>query len=218
MFSRKINLHEHFRNRFHALRFPNVEVFNADKDGMISIIKKENPSIIIIPSDYWGEATPFKIGELNKKLQEKKIVVINMVDYSPKKACSFLSNGAKSYVNILSGLKEFYFGLDEISKGRTFISSDVKAQWEINESDKHYDRITKTETEVLGHHYRGRENKDIADVLHISVNTVIKHKQNIIKKFCVDNMQAAVFCAINLDLLDPYEKNHFSYGTESVAS
>jgi len=209
VFSRKVNLHDHFKTRFEELGYSPVSISDADKDGMISLINGIKPRMIIIPSDYWGSSTPYKIGELHKRLPKIRIVIINMVDYSTDKACGCIINGATSYVDILMGLKEFYYGLNEINEGRDFISSVVAVELKNSVNENAQNAMTPTEIEVISLHYKGHENSEIAELLFMAVNTVLKHKRNIKNKMNTNNTQAAVYNSILLGLIDPYEKNYF---------
>ncbi len=47
--------------------------------------------------------------------------------------------------------------------------------------------LTKRETEIVGYILKGKSNKDIANALHISLNTVNNHVANIYEKTCVKN-------------------------------
>jgi DNA-binding NarL/FixJ family response regulator len=119
-------------------------------------------------------------------------------------------NGACSYVNILTGLNEFYFGLNEVCEGRDFIASDVTAELKVfkrEEIESH--AMTPTEIEVIALHYKGHENDEIAELLYMAVNTVLKHKRNIKNKMKTSNTQTAAYNAVQIGLIDPYEKNYF---------
>lgn len=53
--------------------------------------------------------------------------------------------------------------------------------------------LSRRETEVLGHLQQGLTNRQIADRLYISTNTINKHVQQVLRKLGVSNrVQAAV--------------------------
>ena len=54
-------------------------------------------------------------------------------------------------------------------------------------------KLSRRELEVLAHLRQGLSNRQIADCLHISTNTINKHVQQVLKKLQVRNrVQAAV--------------------------
>lgn len=61
--------------------------------------------------------------------------------------------------------------------------------------------LTDREKEVLALIQKGLLSKEIAERLCISVNTVSRHRQNILEKLCVDNSMEAVNAAIAAKLL-----------------
>jgi DNA-binding NarL/FixJ family response regulator len=207
VFSRKVKQHEYFKMCLEDLGLTVLGIFAADKDEMISLLKHDKPDCAIIPSDYWGDVTAYQIGVLHKRIPKVKIVIINMIDLSVKEACDFMIYGATSYVNFLCGQKEFNFGLKEVCNGNTFISSDVKGKYTKHKNN--FNQITTTEVAILKQHFKGEENETIADFLHMSVNTVMTHKKNITRKLKVNKIGKAVYIAIQLGLINPYEKENF---------
>ncbi len=61
--------------------------------------------------------------------------------------------------------------------------------------------LTERETQVLKELVAGRSNKDIADVLHISLHTVKSHVANIIQKLSVEDRTQAAIKAIKSGFL-----------------
>lgn len=65
--------------------------------------------------------------------------------------------------------------------------------------DKHM--LSPREKTVLSLLSKGRSSKQIADILHISVNTVYRHRQNILASLQVSNTAEAVEIALRLHLI-----------------
>ncbi len=61
--------------------------------------------------------------------------------------------------------------------------------------------LSPREKTVLSLLSKGRSSKQIADILHISVNTVYRHRQNILASLQVSNTAAAVEIALRLHLI-----------------
>lgn len=62
-------------------------------------------------------------------------------------------------------------------------------------------KITSREREILQMIVDGHSNKEIADTLTISVRTVEAHRQNLFRKFDVDNIVKLVRLALELKLV-----------------
>lgn len=61
--------------------------------------------------------------------------------------------------------------------------------------------LSRREKEILCCIKEGKLSKEIADCLHISVNTVSRHRQNILRKLSVNNSMEAVNAAVSMRLL-----------------
>jgi len=72
---------------------------------------------------------------------------------------------------------------------------------EVSLSDKRSRILTEREKEILGLIKDGRLSKQIADILGISVNTVNRHRQNILEKLSVGNSVEAVTAASLMKIL-----------------
>lgn len=77
-------------------------------------------------------------------------------------------------------------------------NATVEALWL---GDEHHRILSQREKEVLGCIRTGMQSKEIADVLHISVNTVNRHRQNILEKLSVGNSLEACRAAELMNLL-----------------
>ena len=68
------------------------------------------------------------------------------------------------------------------------------------------ENLTERETEVLKLLATGKSNKDIADELNISINTVITHRKNISQKTGIKSVSGLTIYAVvqNLISLDNY--------------
>lgn len=64
------------------------------------------------------------------------------------------------------------------------------------------DSITPREKDILKLIVNGHTNKEIAEICHISIRTVESHKQNLFRKFRVDNLVKMVRLALEHKLVD----------------
>jgi DNA-binding NarL/FixJ family response regulator len=111
--------------------------------------------------------------------------------------------GAQGYLLKDLELKQFLELLQTISKGEAILSSTMatkifkefnKSEQESKTSEPSVDELTERETTILKHVAEGMLNKEIADQLGISENTVKIHLRNILEKLHLKNrIQAAVY-------------------------
>ena len=71
----------------------------------------------------------------------------------------------------------------------------------LSDTYKQLDILSEREKEVISLLAKGQSSKQIADILNISVNTVYRHRQNILAALQVSNTAAAVEIAVRLNLI-----------------
>ena len=102
-----------------------------------------------------------------------------------------LSAGAKGYLLKEDADRELFSAIEKIREGKTYLSPYFSEQWasdlaRIGTEDSHSiserDLLTIREREVLKLVAEGKSNKEIADLLFISVRTVEHHRANVMEK------------------------------------
>jgi DNA-binding NarL/FixJ family response regulator len=144
--------------------------------------------------------------EATKKIKEiLPFIKIVMLTASEEDQFLFeaMKIGAQGYLLKDLELKQFLELLQTISKGEAILSSTMatkifkefnKNENESKTSDSSVDELTDRETTILKHVAEGLLNKEIADQLGISENTVKIHLRNILEKLHLKNrIQAAVY-------------------------
>jgi DNA-binding CsgD family transcriptional regulator len=71
-----------------------------------------------------------------------------------------------------------------------------------NTSDRNTNTLSDRETDVLKEIVRGRSNKEIADVLNISIHTVMSHRKNIIQKTGIKSQAGLTVYALTNNILN----------------
>jgi DNA-binding NarL/FixJ family response regulator len=85
-----------------------------------------------------------------------------------------------------------------VKNGEKYLSPLLtSALMTLNLPDEQQDRLTMREREVLKLLAEGKKAQDIAEALFISVNTVRRHRYNIMEKLNIDNMADLVKYAIS---------------------
>jgi len=71
-----------------------------------------------------------------------------------------------------------------------------------NTSDRNTNSLSDRETDVLKEIVRGRSNKEIADVLNISIHTVMSHRKNIMQKTGIKSQAGLTVYALTNNILN----------------
>ncbi|NMM47299.1 helix-turn-helix domain-containing protein [Marinigracilibium pacificum] len=158
--------------------------------------------------DDWHEVTGAIIEEIIKLPLDKKQKCNFQFNYRIK-------NGYGDYINILEGQIPIAFNKDEIPylflSQVTVLGNEIETSpkgvlmllnnegeyekfFEIlpNPKAKNNFNLTKRELQILEVINKGLTSREVADNLHISKETVDKHRKNIIKKMGVNNTVAAI--------------------------
>ncbi len=183
---------------------PEVKVVGEASNGCeaIEAAKTLEPDLIFMdinmPECDGLEATK-KIKEI---LPSVKIVILTASE-EDQDLFEAMKIGAQGYLLKDLELKQFLELLQTISKGEAILSSTMatkifkefnKNENESKTADSSVDELTDRETTILKYVAEGLLNKEIADQLGISENTVKIHLRNILEKLHLKNrIQAAVY-------------------------
>jgi DNA-binding NarL/FixJ family response regulator len=168
-----------------------VEIVGEAGDGqeLLDLLERVNPEFVILdismPHLSGNEALP-KIRALRP---DSKVLMLTM-----HKDRDFLhqaiSAGAAGYLLKEDADAEIFSALETISQGKVYVSrllAGVLADdWAQMTREGHKPPVTEPltirEREVLKHIAEGKSNKEIANLLFISIHTVVRHRANIMDK------------------------------------
>jgi DNA-binding NarL/FixJ family response regulator len=177
---------------------PNIDIIGEAIDGIDALEKVEilSPNIVILditmPHMNGIEATK----HISSKFPEVKILVFSMhndTDYILKS----VENGANGYLLKDSGKDEIMKAIFAVSSGKKYFPPDISALIiedliaktqngnsapKTDKSEGIYLQITKKEKEILNFIIEGKNSREIAEFLQISIRTVDNHRANMMKK------------------------------------
>jgi DNA-binding NarL/FixJ family response regulator len=173
---------------------PNLEVVGEVGDGLqlLSLLNKLTPDVIILdismPNLRGIEAIP----EIRRVRPETKILILTMhkdEDY----LYQAISAGADGYLLKEDAEKELFSAIDSIQQGKIYVSPALSEQSMRNwarlrrgeEDPQHEESLTVREREILKLIAEGKSNKEVGDMLCISVRTVERHRANMMAKLKV---------------------------------
>ncbi len=155
------------------------------------------------------------IEEVRKYYKSLKIIILTSYDDNKLVKESFLK-GADGYVLKSNSYNELLDGIVEVMDGGTFLAEGVrltpsnqrmKFSTKITSNPKYEDRfqirqkLTRREREVLALITQAKNNKEIAQELYISYQTVGVHRKNIMRKLGVRSTVNLIRYAIDQQLV-----------------
>jgi DNA-binding NarL/FixJ family response regulator len=212
LISKKLNLwFPEIKKYLEDFGFSDVSLTENDKYALIIEIKEKKPKCILIDSAFYHSATPYRVGELLKKFPSLNISAVTISEYPNDLAMYFIIYGAKSYLNIFDGPKEFNKGLTEVLNGREYVSPEVMKRLNLRSNiPLSFKNITRRQIEVARLSGNGFTRKEIADELYISERTVDTHKTELSTILNVRNERELIRMALFLKIISQDELIFYS--------
>jgi len=168
-----------------------LEIAAEVGDGLelLNVLQKINPDLIILdvsmPNLRGIEAIP----EIRRVRPNTKVLMLTMhkeEDY----LYQAISAGANGYLLKEDAEKELFSAIEHIKNGKIYISPGLADQSMQNwarmrrgeDDSQHVESLTVREREILKLIAEGKSNKEIGDLLFISVRTVERHRANMMSK------------------------------------
>ncbi len=169
----------------------NLEIAAEVGDGLelLNVLQKINPDLIVLdvsmPNLRGIEAIP----EIRRVRPNAKVLMLTMhkeEDY----LYQAISAGANGYLLKEDAEKELFSAIEHIKNGKIYISPGLADQSMQNwarmrrgeDDSQHVESLTVREREILKLIAEGKSNKEIGDLLFISVRTVERHRANMMSK------------------------------------
>lgn len=197
----------------HILNFQeDMEVVATAADGLEAYeqVAKHRPDILLLDlSMPPGQSGLIATGKIKEDFPETKILILTMYD-DEEYLFHVLKSGASGYVLKNSPDEELLDAIRIIYEGGTYIHPTmatslvrefVKKDSNGVETDP-YKLLSKREIEVLPLVAKGYGNKEIAEMLYISVKTVEAHKAKIMEKLQLKNRPELVEYALKKKFLN----------------
>lgn len=168
------------------------ELFEANSYNQVkSILKRNKCDFIIISEEVIPPPKCLSLDNLKKFCPNCKIMIIRDEIAEDCRYTNFLLN-TENKKEVLEKFQDFFFEAD-------IVNTD-------NESEKAL--LSDREIDVLKAVAMGSSNKEIADKLFISINTVITHRKNITDKLGIKSIAGLTVYAMMNNLIKPDEVKH----------
>jgi DNA-binding NarL/FixJ family response regulator len=205
--------HDIFRNGVKVLLNSSkaMEVIGEAKNGkeFVDCIDKYSPDVVLMdismPVMDGIEATKQAI-EKNPDLKVLTFSMFGDEEYYFK----MIQSGVKGFILKSSGITELENAIKEVVNGESYFSNDllrkiilnIKSERDNKDKQLNTSNLSSREIDVLKQIAFGLSNEDIADKLHIGVNTVKTHRANLLSKTGCGNTASLVMFAIKNKIVD----------------
>lgn len=190
--------------------FPQFEVIGVATSGedALSMSKQHSPDVILMDINMPGLDGLETTRRLRQECPNSKVLMFAGREQNDPVG-EMIQCGAKGCIRKATSSAELVSAIERVHRGETFFSADVAQTFFENyvkrsgtAQDSVLDRISERERQVLHLIVEGAANKEAADTLQISVRTVEKHRQRIMKKLGVHKATELVRFAITKGLVN----------------
>ncbi len=156
-------------------------------DGLelVGLLNQVKPHLVVLDISMPNLRGIETIPEIKKKHPEVKILVVTMHN-DKEYLYQAISQGADGYFLKKDAGTELFSAIEKIRKGKVYVSpslsGDLTDYWEGIREGVKKSILTNREREVLTLIAAGKSNKEIGDMLYISVHTVERHRANLMEK------------------------------------
>lgn len=188
------------------------EVVGEAEDGRSAVKAAEslNPDVVLMDLSMPRMSGTEAIREIKRVCPDTRILVLT-VHKSEEYVLSTFQAGAQGYLLKEATHAELMMALKTVLSGRFYVSPGIsqivlggflenKKSLKVQSA---WDSLTQREREILKLVAEGGKNREIADLLCISVKTAEKHRANLMKKLNLHNAAALTAFALEKGLIEP---------------
>jgi len=189
---------------------PGLEIVGEARDGLdaVRVISELKPDLALMDLSMPRMSGIDAIREVKRCCPDTKVLVLT-VHKTEEYVIASLKAGANGYLLKESTHQELLHAVSHVLDGRPYLSpgiSDtiISGYLSGRKDDVHtsLDTLSQREKEVLKLIAEGHKNKEIAEYLFISVKTVEKHRDNIMKKLNLHSTLALAKFAMENGLVE----------------
>jgi DNA-binding NarL/FixJ family response regulator len=206
--------HQLFRDGLKAMltKRSDIEIAGEAEDGIdaVKVIRKIKPELVLLDLSMPKMNGISVLKDIKRELPDTRILLLTIHE-SDQHVLEAFEAGADGYCIKDSSRQELMLAIDSVLAGKTYISPGISdqvmegflASQKKLKTQSRWETVTQREREVLKLLAEGHTNKEIGDLLHISVKTVEKHRANLIGKLDLHNVAQLTAFAIEKGLVEP---------------
>jgi two-component system response regulator NreC len=192
-------------------KVPDIEVIGEAGEGGEAVAKVEQlvPDVVLMDVTMPGlnglEATE----QIKQKTPQVKVLILTMHE-TDQYLSRMLRAGASGYVVKTTTHSELISAIRVVHRGDIYLYpsiarllvKDYLQKVKAGEEKTHYEGLTPREREILRYIAEDKKNKEIADLLGISIRTVQAHRTNLMDKIGAHDRTELVKYAISKGIVD----------------
>ncbi|MDO8490724.1 MAG: response regulator transcription factor [Dehalococcoidia bacterium] len=190
--------------------YPDIEVVGEAADGKEAIDRavELRPDVVLMDIAMPGLGGLEATLEIRKSCPDVKILVLTQHE-NREYVQRFLKAGASGYVLKKAAGTELVSAIRMVRQGGIYLQGPVASSvigeslgpGSVEAGPADYDSLSDREKQVLKLLAEGQSNKEIADLLCLSIKTVMAHRANIMEKLGIHNRVELVKYAIRRGLI-----------------
>jgi DNA-binding NarL/FixJ family response regulator len=180
----------------------------ADGNEAIDLAIQHKPDVILLDVGMPRLSGPDAAQSISQKLPLSRIVMLSMHS-DEAYVLRALKAGARGYLLKASPEADVIAAVRAVAAGNAYFSPSITkllVEEYVVEArrrgvDDSYDLLSLREKEILRVLASGKSNREVADLLHISVATVETHRNNIFQKLHLHNLAELILYAVRKGLI-----------------
>ena len=181
--------------RLSLSRAPHIRVIGeaADGESAVALAERRRPDVVIMDVRMPGMDGLEATRELTEKVPDSAVLIFTA--YSERSLLSRgLESGAKGYVLKEAPHETLLRAIEKVASGEGYVDPALMPAF-LTGRDKD-DMLTAREREILQLLAEGKSNKDVANLLNLSLYTVETHRTHIMQKLNLHTVPELILYAV----------------------
>ena len=186
--------------------YDDIEIVGEASEGKEAIEKARElaPDVVVMDLAMPGMDGLEATRRISKRNPAVKVLVLTQYD-NKEYILSSIKAGAAGYVPKRALGSELISAIRAVNQGESFLypsaASAVIEDYRRQTEEEPYDRLTEREREILKLIAEGRTSREVADMLYISLKTVLNHRAKIMEKLDLHNRTELIKYAMRRGLV-----------------
>ncbi|MCG6882326.1 MAG: response regulator transcription factor [Silicimonas sp.] len=167
--------------------YEDINVIATISNGRDAIEQADTlrPDVVLLDLNMPGVTGLSATEMILERQPEMRILILSMHD-SPEYISTALSHGARGYILKDVPSDEIKIAIDRVMAGEEYLCTGAKSSLAPKIADGR-EPLTSREQTILLELAQGKSNRDVAEVLEISIHTVETHRKNIKRKLGISS-------------------------------